>query len=73
MAKKLFILLLMFILLLIMLCALCIECDGNSKTVVKCANCGVEIELHSETGALITETLGGDNGVLCSDCSRVEP
>ncbi|MBE6712725.1 MAG: hypothetical protein E7580_04285 [Ruminococcaceae bacterium] len=68
MAKKI-----LSILLVIILCALCSGCDENSKNVVKCANCGVEIEMHSEKAAIIAGTLGGDNGVLCSDCSDVGP
>lgn len=58
------------ILFVIILCALLSGCNENSKNVVKCTNCGAEIEIPSGKAALITNTIGD---VLCSDCSRVGP
>ncbi len=57
------------IFLVITLCIMLCGCSKTQKNIIKCSNCGDEIEIPSDKGALITGALSKDNDVLCEQCS----
>lgn len=57
------------ILLVTTLCILLCGCSKAQKNIVKCSNCGAEIEIPTKKASLITGALSENSDVLCEECS----